>query len=379
MSSSTEWAAGGGGQAAPPDLMPGSPADPADPAAEPARAEPDRSRSAHGDSDRSQPEHGELESRGERGPRDVPWFLPAGRAGLAPESVTIDAAALDETSVDLQAVVDIAGAPPWAAEPANAEPEAPPPWESGPWPSRRQAGAEYDLPDHGITEHPLPEHALPPSRRADSRPAEPGDWPANGRQPGYDYSAGGSAPAQQAAGRRPGAAPAEPGSNTLAMAALIAGIAGILVVPGIVLGILGLRRARVSGIGQVQSLLGIGLSLVWAVGIILTVVSLSGQNTSADSGCPAYQAGGRAAVAKVTAALAAGAPARKVRADLSAAAGSVNSAAAQAQDVAVQSRLSVLTGDLQQGLREVGPRHAAPAGLGATLSADSAALGQVCG
>jgi hypothetical protein len=314
--------------------------------------------------------------RAGRGRRDVPWFLPAGRAGLAPESVTIDAAtASAQTSVDLQAIVDITGAPPWAAEPAAAEPEAPPPWESGPWPSRRQAsGGEYDLADRG-----MPERALPPSRRADSRPAEPGDWPADGREPGYDDSAASGVRARQPAGRRPGAAPAEPGSNSVAFAALIAGIAGILVVPGIVLGILGLRRAKIIGIGQAQSWLGIGLSLVWAVAIIIVAVSLPGQSSSADSGCLAYQAGGRAAVAKVTAALAAAAPAREVQADLSAAASSVNSAAAQAQDVAVQSALSVLTGDLQQGVREVGPRQAAPAGLGATLSADSAALGRVCG
>jgi hypothetical protein len=352
MSSSTEWAAGGGGQASPPGRVP---ADSADAAAEPAHQEPAAT---------------DPESRGERGPHDVPWFLPAGRAGLAPESVTVDAAAVSaETAFDLQAIVDIAGAPPWAAEPATQEPEAPPPWESGPWPSRGPVSGEDARPEQG-----LPENALPPSRRVESRPAQPGDWPAAGRRPGRDPAD--RVPARPAGGRS--AASAEPAANRFATAALIAGIAGILVVPGIVLGILGLRHARVTGTGRAQSWLGIGLSLLWAIGIII-VVSLPGKSSSADAGCLAYQASGRAAVARLTSALGSGASAAEVHADLSAAAGAVNSAAAQAQDVGVRSALSGLTEDLQAGLRLAGLRPAARAALETSVSSDSASVAKFCG
>jgi hypothetical protein len=288
--------------------------------------------------------------------------------------VTIDAApSSTDTAVDLQAVVDIAGAPPWAAEPTAAEPEAPPPWESGPWPSRGQTAAE-----DALREQALPEHALPPSRRAESRPAEPGDWSADRGQRGYESPDGrnGGAPARHAAGG-PAAGPAESADNNLATAALIAGVAGILVVPGIVLGILGLRRARDSGTGQTQSWLGIGLSLAWALGIII-FVALPGHGSSADSGCSAYQADGQAAVARVTSALGSGAPASQVRKDLSAAASAVNTSAAQADNVGVRSALSALTADLQEGLREVRPQQAAPSSLGTTLRGDSAALAKLC-
>jgi hypothetical protein len=383
--SSTESAAGGGGQASPPGR---GPAGSADAVAEPPHSGPGSGGlnpggpksggPKSGGPEPDDPEPDDPEPRAERGPHDVPWFLREGRAALAPESVTIDpATASADISVDVQAIVDIAGAPPWAAEPAAQEPDEPPPWESGPWPSRGPGG-EGSLPGRGGRDRADP--ALPPSRRVESRPAQPGDWPADGRGSGYDSpnSSNGSAPARYVAGGRDAAGSAGSDGNSLATAALIAGIAGILVVPGIVLGVLGLRRAKVSGTGQAQSWLGIGLSLVWALGIIIIVVSLQGQSSSADSGCSAYQASGQAAVARVTAALKTGAPEHEVRADLRQAASAVNSASAQAQDLGVRSALSALTGDLQEGLREVSPAQGVPSTLGTTLSGDSARLTTVC-
>jgi hypothetical protein len=363
MSSSTEWAADGGGPAAPPSRVP---ADSPSAAAEPPDQEP-----AVSDPD----------SRADRAPHDVPWFLPEGRAGLAPESLTIDAAATSaDTAVDLQAVVDIAGAPPWAAEPAAAEPEAPPPWESGPWPSRSPgSGADTrsgrGRPEPDASDQDGSGDSLPPARRVESRPAQPGDWSAVDRRLAGDPSTRVSI---RPAGGRSTAGPAEPAANGYATAALILGIAGILVVPGIAAGILGLRRAKVTGTGQAQSWLGIGLSLLWAVGIIV-VVSLPGTSVSADAGCGAYRASGRAAVARVTSALGSSAPAAQLRTDLSAAASAVNSAAAQAQDVDVRSALSGLTEDLQAGVRLAGLRPAARTTLQTTLTGDAASVAKFCG
>ncbi|HMG64874.1 MAG TPA: hypothetical protein VK599_18170, partial [Streptosporangiaceae bacterium] len=79
-------------------------------------------------------------------------FLRAGRAGLAPEAVTVvgdpgeDALASPPPS----ARPDVAGLPPWADELPAARPDTLPPWEAGPWPganppSRDPAGDD----DHG--------------------------------------------------------------------------------------------------------------------------------------------------------------------------------------------------------------------------------------
>jgi hypothetical protein len=298
--------------------------------------------------------------RPDRGPRDVPWFLRAGRAGLAPESVTVDgepgAADRPADGPPAEAGTDVAGSPPWAAEPADQDLDAPPPWESGPWPSRGPVELDTDLVDSG-------------------------DWPADGDEPA----------AQQAAipqpsdrppsdfppsGFRPPEAPAR---NGLAIAALVAGIVGILVVPGVVLGVLGLRRARVTGVGLVQSSLGIALSLVWAAGIIVAVSLPSQQPSSADPGCTAYQGSGRAPAARVSAALSAGAPAGQLRPELRQTAHVVNSAAARAQGLTVRSTLSGMTGDLQDALGEVTAGRPVPQALVASLSSDIAAAARLCG
>jgi hypothetical protein len=318
--------------------------------------------------------------RPDRGPHDVPWFLRAGRAGLAPEAVTVNSepGTPNDPAAGLpaEAGADIAGSPPWAAEPADQDLDAPPPWESGPWPSR------------GPTE-------------VDADPVDPRDWPADGDEAAahqlavqaadepHAYRPQPSGHRPQPSGHRPqpsghrpqpsGHRPEAPAGNGLAVAALVAGIVGILVVPGVVLGVLGLRRARVTGIGLVQSSLGIALSLVWAVGIII-VVSLPGQKpSSADPGCTAYQDGGRAAAARVSAALSAGGPAGPLRAELRQTADIVNSAAARAQGLTVRSALSGMTGDLQAALGEVTAGRPVSQALKASLSSDTAAAARMCG
>jgi hypothetical protein len=165
--------------------------------------------------------------------------------------------------------------------------------------------------------------------------------------------------------------------NPLSTAALIAGIAGIAVLPGLILGVLGLRRARVTGTGRVQSGAGIALSLLWAAAIVAAVV-LMGQGSSSDVGCSGYQAAGRADAARASTALSTGAARSQLRADLSQAASSLNTAAASAQDVAVRNALSELTGDLQSALDQVTAGRPVPVSLKRALSRDTAAASRVC-
>lgn len=63
------------------------------------------------------------------------WFLPTGRAGLLPDSITESweengAARADRGAAATEAI----GAPPWGSDGAFAAAGEPPPWENGPWP-----------------------------------------------------------------------------------------------------------------------------------------------------------------------------------------------------------------------------------------------------
>lgn len=62
------------------------------------------------------------------------WFLPAGRAGLLPESVTESWDDNGAARPDRAEGTDAAGAPPWGRDGASAAAGEPPPWENGPWP-----------------------------------------------------------------------------------------------------------------------------------------------------------------------------------------------------------------------------------------------------
>jgi hypothetical protein len=171
--------------------------------------------------------------------------------------------------------------------------------------------------------------------------------------------------------------PAGPGAaNPLAKAALAAGILGVAVLPGVVLGILGLRRAAVTGTGRLQSWLGIALSLLWAAGIV--ILALPGPGPASDPGCVQYRAGGTAAVARVTSALKPEASSR-LRAGLGPAAGAVNDATASAQNIQVRNTLAALSGDLQAEQAAAQSGRPAPAELGVTVAADAAAAARLCG
>jgi hypothetical protein len=62
------------------------------------------------------------------------WFLPAGRAGLLPDSMTVSWEDGAAAPPDLAAPQEAGGTPPWGAESDDSAAGAPPPWENGPWP-----------------------------------------------------------------------------------------------------------------------------------------------------------------------------------------------------------------------------------------------------
>jgi hypothetical protein len=68
------------------------------------------------------------------GDRPADWFLPSGRAGLQPDSITDSLADGALTTASPPAQAEAASSPPWAADSASLAVHTPPPWENGPWP-----------------------------------------------------------------------------------------------------------------------------------------------------------------------------------------------------------------------------------------------------
>jgi hypothetical protein len=254
------------------------------------------------------------------------WFLPTGRAALLPESMT---ESWEETGHPADRP-EVAAKPPWAGEQAAAGSEAPPPWETGPWPG--------------------PGEAMP---KAEPAPAGAGER---------------SVAAQIQA-------PAQPG-NWQARAALATGILP-LVVPGAVLGVLGLRRASVTGTGRMWSWLGIGLSVVWAV---ILIVQLTGGGGSSGRACGGYQSDVSRPVSVVLRDLASGAPQRVLDQDLEQAISKANSAAADEPVVAARDVMVTLTTGLQQALTAATADHSTSsyALIHSQLGADVAAVTAAC-
>ncbi len=118
-----------------------------------------------------------------------------------------------------------------------------------------------------------------------------------------------------------------------------------VVLPGLALGIVGLRRARVTGTGRAASWLAIAISVIWAV--ILTVWLASSGGTTAGA-CGGYENAVSIQVSQVLRDLASGAPQTVLAADLRQAVSQANNAAAQAQQVAARNAMATLTASLQQ-------------------------------
>jgi hypothetical protein len=251
------------------------------------------------------------------------WFLRTGRAGLLPDSIT---ESWDDEDTHVFARPDTAAAPPWAGDQPEHEVEEPPPWESEPWPGPGEAR---------------------PARQP--RPSQPRIL----NQPGDDAD------------------------NWQSVAALIAGIAP-LVVPGVVLGVLGLRRARSTGTGRMTSWLGICCSAIWAVVLIVLLASSGGSG----AGCPASTATAvGSAVTTVRHDLSGAAQPSTLKTDLVTAISQANSAAAAVQQVQARSAFLVLTTELQRTLAIVQAGRSASqyAALSTQLGSGSAAVTSACG
>jgi hypothetical protein len=259
----------------------------------------------------------------------VDWFLPGGRAGLLPDSMTTlaegDEAETGQSREEQLAPAAAAGAPPWAAEAAGSAEGAPPPWENGPWPG--------------------------PGGARPVRPAAPA--PDRSSQPGTPQD--------------------EPGPWT-PRTVLVTGLLP-LVVPGLVVGLLGLRGSRPGEPRRRASVLALAASLAWAVVIVVVVVAAGGSGSS--GGC-SYPAGVHPAYATAMADLSGSASAATQATDLGIAASKANSAAAAAGDIGVRTALFAMAGDLQEARADVIAGKAVPATLRARLTADGPALTASC-
>ena len=262
------------------------------------------------------------------------WFLPAGRAALLPDSVTVS---FDEGQSGKpraeSAQVHAAGAPPWAGEITGSRAETPPPWETGPWPG--PGGARTS--------------------------------PAAGPGPGGPVPAGIARP--RAAGQPQASAPWS------ARMVLVAGLVP-LVIPGLVAGVLGVRRSKSGEPVRRASIVAVAASLAWAAVIVLLVASSSGGSAG---GC-GYPAAVHQAYARVMSDLSSNAPASSQAADLGLAVSRANASAAATDTghIPVRSALFAMAGDLQQATADVIANRAVPGSLRAQLAADGTALTAAC-
>jgi len=252
----------------------------------------------------------------------VDWFLPGGRGALLPESMTVSSDE-GESGHGQRLAPAATGVPPWAAEGAGSAAGEPPPWENGPWPG--------------------PGGALPSRSQVASL-------------------------SRQSAARQD-----ESASLWTPRTVLVTGLLP-LVVPGLVVGLLGLRRTSSGEPGRRASILALAASLAWAVVIVL-VVALS---TGGSSGGCSYPAAVHQAYATAMADIKGSAPAATEATDLGLAASRANSAAAAAAEIPVRTALSNMAGDLQQARTDVVAKRQVPASLRTQLTADGAALTASC-
>jgi hypothetical protein len=258
------------------------------------------------------------------------WFLPTGRAGLLPDSMTVTADDEADTSVRSDSLrAATSGAPPWAGEAADPAPATPPPWENGPW-------------------------SGPGSYRASS------EHRANGAQ----------SEAGRAASGRAGDAGGLPPPRVILIAGLVP-----LVVPGLVLGALGFGRSSAGEPARRASVAALAASLTWAV-VIIVIIAVSGSGSGAAS-CT-FPTAAQQAYQRAIANLSSAAP-KAVRAgELGAAVSTVNSSAAAASQIPVRSALAAMAGDLEQARSDLAAGRPVPKTLRQHLAADGAALTRAC-
>jgi hypothetical protein len=280
--------------------------------------------------------------------RQAEWFLRTGRAGLMPDSMTVDWDHDGDADppADRGARIEAAGAPPWAGERADGLASAPPPWETGPWPG-------------------------------------PGGLRSAGPGPAGDAQAGSFAQSSTVSGRatgnqvRPGAVGGVPIADQGRWSARTVLTAGLvpLVVPGLVVGILSLRQPSGPAVRK-ASWLAIAASMVWAVVIILIVAGTSGGSAP---GCGSYPAAVHQAYEKALADLENKTPAAVEAADLGAAANLANASAAATGQIGVRTGLFGMADDMAQARADVIAQRPVPVALRQHLAEDGTPSAGSCG
>ena len=262
------------------------------------------------------------------------WFLRTGRAGLLPDSVTVSWDGGDDRRTHNDAHADAAGAPPWAGDAVAAAVSAPPPWETGPWPGPGETAL----------------------------PTGPGS--SNGRS---------AATTLDAAGPAPGQAAVPVGGRWSARTVLAAGLVP-LVLPGLVLGVLGLRRAGSGPAVRKASWLAIGASIAWAVVIVFLASSSGGPAAR----CTGYPAAVRQAYGRVMTDLSSHASAAAQVGDLGVAASRANASAASAGQISIRTALFAMADDMAQARADVVAQRGVPAALRQHLTDDGIAPAGSC-
>ncbi len=295
-------------------------------------------------------------SEGAAGNGQAKWFLPAGRAGLLPDSIT---ESWDEEPEQVVSRPVTASAPPWAGEEPTPAASKPPPWEYGPWPGPGGGDPAGPPGANGGTIQVSGTAAAGGAGREGVADLTGSDGPVHG---GPVHGG----PVSQLTGGVAGPA------SWQAPAAVVAGLVP-LVVPGLVMGILGLRRAGQAGSARLAYWTAIGLSVVWAIVIVLLVAG-----GSPAGGCAGYPAPVRAAYAKAMSDISSKAPAAVQRADLAAAASKANSAATATAQIQVRAALFGMAGDLEQVKNDVVDRRPVSADVLAHLKSDGTTFPQSC-
>ena len=183
----------------------------------------------------------------------------------------------------------------------------------------------------------------------------------------------------------PGPAPAAGRRNWLATAALGCGILGglLITIPaGLVLGVLGLRRASQAreagrpGTGRVRCWLAIALSLAWAgaVGYLLPHLI-----RAADPGCEAYKDNVLTSYNRVVADVNNGADRAVLARDLTTAVRQTSRAARDSQNPVAARSLTALSSGLQTMLGDVQAGRIVPRQVLLTLNKDTDTADDACG
>ena len=166
------------------------------------------------------------------------------------------------------------------------------------------------------------------------------------------------------------------GFATTALALGAAGATMVTVVPGVVFGVLGLRRAAASGSGRVRCWLGIGLCAFWTVAGAYLLPHLI---RAADPGCAAYKGPALTAYNKVISDFSGSHLTPHLTADVARAAGALQLAVARSRDPAVVRALSVLTHDLRTVLGKLHEGVVVPGLAMEALNRDAARADAACG